>query len=83
MKNTAQFEVGTTMETTNMTVEVVKKTKHFTTLEVTHTLLPTPQTFQFRRKEQFDMKDAGWLDPAIPTQMVDWKGTKFYACDFE
>ena len=79
-----EFKVGTKSDWAgDGTIEVVKKTYHFTTFKiVTEDLLGEALEITFRRKEQVMTKDNGWLDPATFTMGVDWRGIEIYACDF-
>ena len=79
-----EFEVGTKRDWADIgTIEVIKKTHHFTTFRVVaEDSLWGVMDFTFRRKEQIMLKDNGWLSPSTFTKGVDWRGSEIYACDF-
>ena len=79
-----KFEVGTKSKwACDGTIEVVKKTRHFTTFRiVAGNVLGEDWDFTFRRKEQIMLKDNGWLSPSTFTMGVNWRGVEIYACDF-
>lgn len=79
-----EFKVGTKSKWAgNGTIEVVKKTYHFTTFKiVTEDVFGEALEITFRRKEQVMTKDNGWLAPTTFTMGVDWRGVEIYACDF-
>ena len=85
MREWTEFKVGTKRKFTDEgTIEVVKKTYHFTTFKiVTKDMFGEDLNITFRRKEQFMHRDNGWLVPSTPTMGVDWRGLEIYACDFE
>lgn len=85
MEKWTEFKVGTKCRWTNIgTIEVVKKTQHFTTFQIiAKNLIGGDCELTFRRKEQFMHKDNGWLEPSTPTMGVDWNGLEIYACDFK
>lgn len=78
-----EFKVGTKYESQVMTMTVVKKTYHFTTFEWVYESQGVEYTEIIRRKEQFGVKDNGWLDPATFTMMVKIGSMEIYASDFE
>lgn len=80
-----EFKVGTMSKWGNIgTIEVIKKTYHFTTFRIiTEDLMGEPFEIKFRRKEQFMHKDNGLLRPSTFTMGVDWRGVEIYACDFQ